>query len=137
MNRNHESIEIAREKQALRIKMVNGEQRIGSLSGGNQQKVILARWMARNPRILIVDEPTRGVDVGAKSEVHHLLRSLADTGIAVIAISSDLLEIIALCDRVLTLSEGRLTGEFAAEAATEAALMAKMAPSSEAHSSSS
>jgi inositol transport system ATP-binding protein len=97
------------------------------LSGGNQQKVVLARWLALAPRLLIVDEPTRGVDVAAKADVHALIRRLAAQGVAVLMISSDLPEILALSDRILTLRAGRLTGESRAADASEEALMRLMA----------
>ena len=100
---------------------------IATLSGGNQQKVVLARWLALAPRLLIVDEPTRGVDVAAKADVHALIRRLAAQGVAVLMISSDLPEILALSDRILTLRAGRLTGESRAADASEEALMRLMA----------
>jgi ABC-type sugar transport system ATPase subunit len=111
---------------ALGIRMASPEQAIGNLSGGNQQKVVLARWLALKPRILIVDEPTRGIDVAAKAEVHQLLGRLAADGIAVIVISSELPEVIALADRIVTLREGRLTGEVLRRDATEEGLMRLM-----------
>lgn len=112
---------------ALQIKMVNSEQAVRKLSGGNQQKVILARCMALNPRILIVDEPTRGIDVGTKSEVHQVLFDMAKQGVAVIVISSDLPEVLAVSDRIITLSEGRVTGEIHGDDASEERLMTMMA----------
>ncbi|RNM18960.1 sugar ABC transporter ATP-binding protein [Dickeya undicola] len=114
-------------RQALRIKMVDSEQEVRKLSGGNQQKVILARCMALNPRVLIVDEPTRGIDVGTKSEVHQVLFDMAKRGVAVIVISSDLPEVMAISDRIITLSEGRVTGELHGDDATEERLMTLMA----------
>jgi ribose transport system ATP-binding protein len=93
------------------------------LSGGNQQKVVLAKWLLANPKILIVDEPTRGIDVGAKSEVHTLLRELSSQGTAVIVISSDLLEVLAVADRVLVMREGRISGELRGREATEEKVM--------------
>lgn len=111
---------------ALQIKMVNSEQAVRKLSGGNQQKVILARCMALNPRILIVDEPTRGIDVGTKSEVHQVLFDMAKQGVAVIVISSDLPEVLAVSDRIITLSEGRVTGEIHGDDASEERLMTMM-----------
>ncbi len=107
--------------------MASPEQAIESLSGGNQQKVILARWLARDPKVLIVDEPTRGVDVGAKAEVHQILVQLAFRGIAILMISSELPEVLAVSDRIVTMRQGRITGEMPAGAATEAKLMALMA----------
>ncbi len=114
-------------RRALSIRMASPDQRIDGLSGGNQQKVILARWLARDPRVLIVDEPTRGVDVGAKAEVHQILVALASRGIAVLVISSELPEILAVSDRIATMRQGRITGEMPAHAATEENLMALMA----------
>ena len=94
-------------------------QEVGLLSGGNQQKVLLAMWMGIRPRVLIADEPTRGVDVGAKSEIYHMLRKLAADGVSILLISSDLPEILGLSDRILVMRESRLAGEFAASEATE------------------
>ncbi|HEV7719139.1 MAG TPA: sugar ABC transporter ATP-binding protein [Arsenicitalea sp.] len=118
---------LAEYKKTLSIRMASPEQRIEGLSGGNQQKVILARWLARDPKVLIVDEPTRGVDVGAKAEVHQILVALAARGIAVMVISSELPEILAVSDRIITLRQGRITGEMPAIEATEENLMALMA----------
>jgi ribose transport system ATP-binding protein len=87
---------------------------VSSLSGGNQQKVAIAKLLATNPSVLLMDEPTRGVDVGAKSEIHHILRELANQGVGVIVISSELPEIIGLCDRALVIRDGRLAGELQA-----------------------
>lgn len=118
-------------RRRLRIKMANDEVTIGTLSGGNQQKVLLARCMALNPRVLIVDEPTRGIDVGAKAEVHQVLFDMADAGVAVIAISSELPEVMAISDRIVTFREGRITGITPASEATEESLMRLMAPGME------
>jgi rhamnose transport system ATP-binding protein len=95
---------------AIRAPNVNIE--VGKLSGGNQQKVMLAKWLETEPRILIFDEPTRGIDIGAKMEVHNIIRELAKQGVAVIVISSDLPEVLALADRVLVMREGRQMGIF-------------------------
>ena len=113
-------------RKALRIRMANPEVLVGTLSGGNQQKVILARCMALKPKLLIVDEPTRGIDIGAKAEVHQLLRELARNGTAVVVVSSELPEVISLCDRIVTVKEGRITGEMPAREATEEKLMKLM-----------
>ncbi|MBB1594299.1 sugar ABC transporter ATP-binding protein [Achromobacter sp. UMC46] len=94
-----------------------------SLSGGNQQKVAIAKLLATNPAVLLMDEPTRGVDVGAKSEIHHILRELAGQGVGVVVISSELPEIIGLCDRALVIRDGRLAGELAASDMTEERLL--------------
>ena len=99
------------------------EDPVNILSGGNQQKVVLAKWLATEPRLLIVDEPTRGVDVGAKSEVHRTLGQLAKEGMAIIMISSDLPEVIGMADRVLVMHEGKLTAELSRSEATEEAIM--------------
>jgi ABC-type sugar transport system ATPase subunit len=113
-------------RQKLNIRMASPEQLIASLSGGNQQKVTLARWLALRPKVLIVDEPTRGIDIGAKVEVHNLLFEMAETGIAVVAISSELPEVLAISDRIITMREGRVTGEIKREDATEEILMSMM-----------
>jgi rhamnose transport system ATP-binding protein len=96
---------------------------VWTLSGGNQQKVVLAKWLARRPRVLIVDEPTRGIDVGTKAEVHRLLSDLAGQGVAVLMISSELPEVLGMADRVIVLFEGRVTGEFGRAEANEDAIM--------------
>ena len=114
-------------RRALGIRMAGPQVPIGTLSGGNQQKVLLARCMALNPKILIVDEPTRGIDVGAKAEVHQLLAEMAARGVAVIVISSELPEVMALSDRIVVFREGRVNGVVPAEDASEAALMDLMA----------
>lgn len=95
----------------------------GTLSGGNQQKVVLAKWLATNPRLLIVDEPTRGIDVGTKAEVHRILAELTHSGMAVLMISSDLPEVLGMADRILVMREGRLTDEFGHEHATAENIM--------------
>ena len=114
-------------RKALSIRMSSPDQAIEGLSGGNQQKVIIARWLTRDPKVLIVDEPTRGVDVGAKAEVHQILVQLAARGIAVMVISSELPEVLAVSDRIVTMRKGRITGEMPAVEATEEKLMALMA----------
>jgi inositol transport system ATP-binding protein len=119
-------------RKALNIRMASPEQLIASLSGGNQQKVALARWLALRPKVLIVDEPTRGIDVGAKVEVHNLLFEMARSGIAVIAISSELPEVLAISDRIVTMREGRVTGQINCEDATEEILMSMMTLSAKA-----
>lgn len=127
VNRHKENDLIEAYRQALQIKMVSCEQEVGKLSGGNQQKVILARCMALNPKVLVVDEPTRGIDVGTKSEVHQVLFDMAKRGVAILVISSDLPEILAISDRIITLSEGRVTGEIHGDDANEERLMSMMA----------
>jgi monosaccharide-transporting ATPase len=113
--------------QALGIKCSSPEQPIRELSGGNQQKVMLARWLCTDPKLLILDEPTRGIDVGAKRDIQVLVRRLADEGLAVLLISSELEEIIAASDRVVTLRDGRAVAELDGAEITENALMQAMA----------
>ena len=103
----------------LQIKVSNREQVTRNLSGGNQQKVVLAKWLAIQPRVLILDEPTRGIDVGAKAEVHKIIADLADAGVAVLLISSELPELLHVCDRVLVMHAGRLTADLSRAEATE------------------
>lgn len=108
----------------LQIKVASIDVAVRTLSGGNQQKVVLARWLARQPKVLILDEPTRGIDVGAKSEIYKLIRELADEGMAVLFISSELPEVIGISDRILVMREGRVTGELAGPGATEEEILA-------------
>ena len=108
----------------LQVKYARLSDLVGTLSGGNQQKVVLAKWLATNPSVLIVDEPTRGIDVGTKAEVHRLLSSLAAEGVAVLMISSDLPEILGMADRVLVMHEGRIAAEIPRAQATEQSVMA-------------
>ncbi|MCI0391108.1 MAG: sugar ABC transporter ATP-binding protein [Acidobacteria bacterium] len=107
----------------LAIRTPDLEKSVNALSGGNQQKVLLAKWLATKPRVLIVDEPTRGVDVGSKSEIHHLLRKFTEEGGAVIMISSELPEILGMSDRVVVFHEGRLAGELNGLEASEEKIM--------------
>lgn len=103
--------------QALDIRPAMPDMIVGKLSGGNQQKTVFGKWLATNPKVLIVDEPTVGVDIGAKIEIHRLLWEMVERGIGVIMISSDLPEVLAVCSRVLVMSHGRITGEFSDVAA--------------------
>jgi len=105
--------EFARYVEQLQIKIPNQEQRAGNLSGGNQQKVVLAKWLARHCEILIFDEPTRGIDVGAKFEIYRLMNELVAAGKSIIMISSELPEVLGMADRILVMHEGRITGEIA------------------------
>jgi len=107
----------------LRLKYARLSDPVAALSGGNQQKVVLAKWLARRPTVLIVDEPTRGIDVATKAEVHRLLSDLASDGVAVLMISSELPEILGMADRVLVMHEGRLTADLPREEATEERIM--------------
>ena len=103
------------------------EEPVRVLSGGNQQKVVLAKWLATQPKLLIVDEPTRGIDVGAKAEVHRTLSHLAKRGMGILMISSEMPEVLGMADRVLVMHEGRLTGEFTRAEADEEKIMAAAA----------
>ncbi len=107
----------------LRLKYAKLTNPVWTLSGGNQQKAVLAKWLGRKPRLLIVDEPTRGIDVGTKAEVHRLLSELAAQGVAVLMISSELPEVLGMADRVVVLFEGRVMREFARAEADEDAIM--------------
>ncbi|MFE0463236.1 sugar ABC transporter ATP-binding protein [Kitasatospora sp. NPDC058965] len=108
----------------LRVRAPSIESEVRTLSGGNQQKVVLARWLARRPELLILDEPTRGVDVGAKAEIYRIIADLARDGVAVLVISSELPEVLGLADRVLVLQNGRITGELGRDQASEEAVLA-------------
>ena len=109
--------------EQFNVRMVGVDQLVGALSGGNQQKVVLAKWLASRPTILILDEPTRGIDIGAKVEVHRIISELAASGLGIILISSDLPEVLAMSDRILVLHEGRLTAEIPRQQATEERVM--------------
>jgi ribose transport system ATP-binding protein len=98
------------QKQKLNIRAPGVATPVGTLSGGNQQKVVLARWLSMQPRVIIFDEPTRGIDVGAKSEIYELMRQLADSGVAILMISSDMEEVIGVSDRVAVMHEGKISG---------------------------
>ena len=103
----------------LRIKARSIEQAAGELSGGNQQKIVIAKWVARAPKVLIVDEPTRGIDIAAKADVHHLLQELASRGMAIIVVSSDLPEVLAISDRVIVVRAGEIVADLPRERATQ------------------
>jgi ribose transport system ATP-binding protein len=115
---------LAREEvKKLDIRTPSLRQRVRNLSGGNQQKVIIARWLTLKPRVLILDEPTRGIDVGAKAEIHALMNQLAQEGVGVLMISSELPEVLGVSDRILVMHEGRVTGEFRRNEATQDDIM--------------
>jgi rhamnose transport system ATP-binding protein len=109
---------------ALRIKAESSNVDVGTLSGGNQQKVAVARWLATRPSVLILDEPTQGVDVRSKSEIHRIIQELANTGLAVLVISSDMHEVLTLNDRILVMRDGTLAGELTRQRATQHAVLA-------------
>ena len=102
-------------RNQLGIKMSSFKQLISSLSGGNQQKSIIARWLLAKPRILILDEPTRGIDVGSKAEIHRQISMLAQQGLAIIMISSELQEVMGMSDRVMVMKDGMIVGEYLLE----------------------
>ncbi len=108
----------------LSVRASSIEQEVGTLSGGNQQKTVLARWLARRPRVLILDEPTRGVDVGAKAEIYSIVNDLAAEGMALLVISSELPELLGLCDRIVVMQGGRVTGRLPRSEATEERVLA-------------
>jgi ribose transport system ATP-binding protein len=95
----------------LKLKYGGPSKHASTLSGGNQQKVVLAKWLARKPQILLLDEPTRGVDVGAKAEIYALIRMLAENGLALLVVSSELPELMTLCDRIMVMAQHRIVGE--------------------------
>ncbi|TMR95555.1 multiple monosaccharide ABC transporter ATP-binding protein [Nonomuraea basaltis] len=120
----HEEYRVAEEfHKSMNIKAPSVASVVGKLSGGNQQKVVLSKWILTEPDVLILDEPTRGIDVGAKYEIYTIINRLADQGKAVLVISSELPELLGLCDRIYTLSEGRITGEVPRQDATQERLM--------------
>ncbi len=104
--------------RALQVKASSWDQRIGDLSGGNQQKVVIAKWLAANPAILILDEPTKGIDIGSKAAVHELMSELAGKGLAIILVSSELPEVMGMADHIIVMQEGRIVAQFAKGAAT-------------------
>jgi ABC-type sugar transport system ATPase subunit len=111
VNRKKENFIVDYYSKILDIKMVSPNQEVFYLSGGNQQKVLVSKWLATEPDILILDEPTRGIDIGSKSEIYHLTYRLAQQGVAVIMISSEMDEIVNLCNRVIVMYDGEITGE--------------------------
>jgi rhamnose transport system ATP-binding protein len=124
LNQGRALVQAKESSQELEVKMTGVDQKAQQLSGGNQQKVVLAKWLGTKPRVLILDEPTRGIDVGTKAAVHRLMSNLAAEGIAILMISSELPEILGMSDRVLVMREGRLTAEFSRADATQEKLMA-------------
>ena len=102
----------------------HGAQNAGELSGGNQQKVVLAKWLARNPRVVVLDEPTRGIDVGAKFEIYSIMNDLVAQGRGVVMISSEMPELLGMCDRIYVMNEGRIVGELSRAEASQERIMA-------------
>jgi ribose transport system ATP-binding protein len=110
-------------RDMLDIRTPGWRQLVGNLSGGNQQKIVIGKWLSMHPNVLIVDEPTRGIDVGSKSEIHKLIRELARKGYAVIVISSEMPEVLHVSDRIIAMFQGRIMRTFTAEEVTEDSLV--------------
>jgi putative multiple sugar transport system ATP-binding protein len=132
IDRNREYLSAEDYRRDMNIRTPSVSEPVGRLSGGNQQKVVLSKWLVSGPDVLILDEPTRGIDVGAKYEIYGLINSLADQGKAVVMISSELPELIGMCDRIYTISEGAVTGEVPRAEATQEHLMYLMTMGKEA-----
>lgn len=126
VNRRREQTLAEETVDQLRIRAYSVEQVVNKLSGGNQQKVVVGKWLARNPKLLIMDEPTRGVDVGAKAEIHRLISELAGQGMAILMISSELPEIMGMSDRILVMREGKIEAEYTRAEATQEIIGAAM-----------
>ncbi len=126
VDREEETLIAERYRKDMNIKTPSVDAIVGKLSGGNQQKVVLSKWIYADPDVLILDEPTRGIDVGAKYEMYTIINALADAGKAVVVISSELPELLGICDRIYTLSQGRVTGQLPRAEATQESLMALM-----------
>jgi ribose transport system ATP-binding protein len=109
--------------EQLEIKLTGRDQLVSNLSGGNQQKIVVAKWLGANPQVLIVAEPTRGIDVGSKSEIHHILRELARQGVGIILVTSELPEILGMSDRILIMSDGRMVAELSGNGTTQEQIM--------------
>lgn len=122
-NQNRERVAGEKAKQDLRVKANSVQTIVGTLSGGNQQKVVLAKWLLINPKVLFLDEPTRGIDVGAKQEIYMQINKMAKDGLAIVLVSSELPEVLGMADRVMVLHEGRVTGEFTRDEATPEKVM--------------
>ena len=123
-NRTKETMAARGPMRSLRVKANSPLTVTGTLSGGNQQKVVLGKWLLTNPKVLFLDEPTRGIDVGAKQEIYAEINKLAEQGLAIVLVSSELPEVLGLSDRVMVLHEGRVTGEFVRKDATPEKVMA-------------
>jgi len=126
IDQNEEYVAAEGYRKSLRIKVNDVYRNINTLSGGNQQKAVLAKWLFTEPDVLILDEPTRGIDVGAKYEIYGLIQNLADQGKGVVVISSELPELLGICDRIYTIFEGRITGSVLRKDATQENLMRLM-----------
>ncbi len=114
---------VKQQVEALEIKTHNLDQDVQNLSGGNQQKVVLAKWLSTQPKVIILDEPTRGIDVGTKMEMYHIMRGLAEKGTGILMISSELPEILGMSDRILVMRDGAIAGELSKDEATEESIL--------------
>ena len=123
INKQKEDELIERYTRSLKIKTAGSKAIVNNLSGGNQQKVVIAKWLATNPRVLLLDEPTRGVDVAAKVEIYQLMNKLAKEGVAIVMVSSDLPEVLSMSDRLLIMHEGQAIKELDKEEATQEKVM--------------
>ena len=123
INRNEEVVQANKLKESINIKAPSVQQILRNLSGGNQQKVVLAKWIFATPKLMILDEPTRGIDVGAKFEIYTLMNEMVKQGMSIIMISSELLEVIGMSDRIYVMHEGKITGELSKSEATEQKIM--------------
>lgn len=123
INKRKEDALVRRMVERLRIKVASVEAAVANLSGGNQQKVVLAKWLSQNLSVIILDEPTRGIDVGAKYEIYTMIGEMARMGLAVVVVSSEIPELLGICDRIYVMSQGRITGEFARADATQEKIM--------------
>ncbi|MEC8555773.1 MAG: sugar ABC transporter ATP-binding protein [Planctomycetota bacterium] len=123
LNNRREGADTREMTEKMRIKTPSGEQIARYLSGGNQQKVVIGKWLALGPKVLLLDEPTRGIDIGAKQEIYHLMEQLAEEGVAILFVSSEMEEILGMSDRVLVMHEGRLAGELSRTQLSEESIM--------------
>jgi ABC-type sugar transport system ATPase subunit len=123
INRKKENVLIDKMVKNIDIKLHSVEQSVSNLSGGNQQKVVLAKWMSRDVKVIILDEPTRGIDVGAKYEIYTMIGEMASRGIAVVVISSEIPELLGICNRIYVMCQGMITGEFQKDNVTQEDIM--------------
>ena len=123
LNRHQERIDSEQMIGEMRIKTPSDGQQVQYLSGGNQQKVVIGKWLSMNPTVLLLDEPTRGVDIGAKQEIYRLMEQLAERGVAILFVSSEMEEILSMSDRTIVMHEGQITGELSRQELSEEAIM--------------
>jgi putative multiple sugar transport system ATP-binding protein len=123
INNNQEILNVEKARQAMHIKCSGINQVVESLSGGNQQKVVLSKWVQAEPDVMMLDEPTRGIDVGAKYEIYTIINRLASEGKSIVMISSEMPELLGMCDRIYVVNEGAIVGELSKEEATQESIM--------------